>query len=171
MVKELKYQLIKKLDKVEIRLYDNLIIARVDGYGDSGFNILFKYISGNNVSKTTLAMTSPVVSQNIGMTAPVLSEKESIAFVLPEEFSLEDSPKPIDQRIKIQQIPKRYVAALRFTGRWTQSNFGKKSKQLLKELEESGLRTKGTVFAMRYSGPLTPWFLRRNEVAIEIDFK
>ena len=41
MVKEVKYQLIKKFDKVEIRLYNNLIIAKVDGYGDSGFNFLF----------------------------------------------------------------------------------------------------------------------------------
>ena len=83
MVKEAKYQLTKKLDKVEIRLYNSLIIAKVDGYGDSGFDFLFNYISGNNISKTSIDMTSPVISRNIEMTAPVLSEEDSIAFVLP----------------------------------------------------------------------------------------
>jgi hypothetical protein len=106
MVKEAKYRLIKKLNKVEIRLYNNLIIAEVDGYGDGGFNILFKYISGDNTTKTNLEMTSPVRSKNIEMTAPVLSEKDSIAFVMPEGYTLENMPKPTDERIKIQQLPK-----------------------------------------------------------------
>ena len=171
MVKEVKYRLIKKLNDVEIRHYNSLIIAKVDGYGDAGFNLLFNYITGNNTQKATLEMTAPVISQHIEMTAPVLSEKDSIAFVMPEEYTLDTTPRPNDERIAIQQIPERYVAALRFTGRWTSSKFAQKSKQLLKELEVSNIKTKGSIFIMRYSGPLTPWFLRRNEVATEIDFK
>jgi len=170
MVKEAKYRPIKKLDKVEIRLYTKLVIARVDGYGDGGFNSLFNYISGNNTTKTNLEMTSPVISQNIEMTAPVLSENDSIAFVLPEEYTLENAPTPNDERIKILQIPERYVATLGFSGRWTTSNFTKKSKQLLDELQTSNIKVIGNVFSMRYSGPFTPWFLRRNEVATEIDY-
>jgi len=170
MVKEVKYRIIKKLDKAEIRLYEKLIIAEVDGYGDGGFNILFDYISGNNTTKTNLEMTAPVISKSIEMTAPVLSENESIAFVMPEEYTLENTPEPNDERIKIKQIPERHVAALKFSGRWTPSNFSGKSKQLLKELEKSNIKTKGNIFTMRYSGPLTPWFLRRNEVAIEVEY-
>jgi len=169
MVKEVKYRLIKKLNKVEVRLYNNLIIAKVDGYGDAGFNVLFNYISGNNTRKVNLEMTSPVISQNIEMTAPVLSEKDSIAFVMPEEYTLETTPEPNDERIVIQEIPERSVATLRFSGRWTSSNFTKKSKQLFQQLQKSNIKTKGNIFGMRYSGPLTPWFLRRNEVAIEIE--
>lgn len=171
MVKEVKYRVIKKLDKVEIRFYEKLVIAQVDGYGDSGFNVLFDYISGNNKTKTALKMTSPVISQSIEMTAPVISEKNSIAFVMPQGYSLENTPKPNDERIKIKQVLARNVAALRFSGRWVSSNFAKKSKQLLDELNKSGIQTVGNVFIMRYSGPFTPWFLRRNEVATEIDFK
>ena len=115
MVKEVQYRLIKKLDKVEIRLYEKLIIAEVDGYGDGGFNLLFDYISGNNTTKTNLEMTAPVISKSIEMTTPVLSEKESIAFVMPEEYTLENTPEPNDERIKIKQIPERYVAALKFS--------------------------------------------------------
>ena len=170
MVKEAKYRPIKKLDKVEIRLYNKLVIARVDGYGDGGFNSLFNYISGDNATKANLEMTSPVISQNIEMTAPVLSEKDSIAFVLPEEYTLENAPTPNDESIKILEIPERYVSALGFSGRWTTSNFSKKSKQLLDELQTSKIKTIGNIFSMRYSSPFTPWFMRRNEVATEIDF-
>ena len=169
MVKHVKYQLIRKLNKIEIRFYESIVIAKVDGYGDSGFNILFNYISGNNTTKTNLEMTSPVISQNIEMTTPVLSEEDSIAFVIPEEFTIETTPKPNDERVEIQKISERYVAALGFSGRWMSENFTAKSKQLLEELQTSKIETKGKVFAMRYSGPFTPWFLRKNEVAIEID--
>jgi len=90
---------------------------------------------------------------------------------MPEKFNLENTPKPNDQRIEIQKIPPRHIAALRFSGRWTSINFSKKSSKLLKELEKINIKTIGNVFTMRYSGPFTPWFLRRNEVAIEIDFQ
>jgi len=173
MVKQAKYSVIKKLNNIEIRLYNPLILAKVDGFGDSGFNFLFNYISGNNIGQTDLEMTSPVISQSIKMTAPVLSEQDSIAFVIPEKFTINEVPKPRDARIKIQQIPQRYVAVLKFSGRWVSENFNKKSKQLLEELDRLDIKTKGKLFSMRYNGPLTPWFLRRNEVAIEVesDFK
>ena len=169
MVKEVKYQTIKELDDIEIRHYNKLIIAKVDGYGDGGFNLLFDFISGNNSSKSNLEMTSPVISRNIDMTAPVLSEKESIAFVMPEEYTLENMPTPNDKRVRIEEIPERNIAVLKFSGRWTSSNFEEKSEQLLRQLKKLEIQTKGNLFSMRYNGPLTPWFLRRNEVAIEIE--
>jgi hypothetical protein len=168
MVSKVKYRLDKKLGKVEIRHYGKLIIAKVNGYGDGGFNLLFDFISGNNNSTSNLEMTSPVISRSIDMTTPVLSEKESIAFVLPENYTLSNTPTPNDKRVIIEEIPERNIAALKFSGRWTSSNFKNKSKQLLEQLKKSDIKTKGNIFAMRYNGPLTPWFLRRNEVAIEI---
>jgi hypothetical protein len=170
MVNQIKYNLTKILDKVEMRNYGKLIIAEVDGYGDGKFNLLFRYISGNNTTRTNVEMTAHVISKNIEMNALVLSENESIEFVMPEGYSLENTPKPNDKRVKIKQIPERYVAALKFSGRWTPSNFSSKSKQLLKELEKSNIKTKGNIFKTRYSGPLTPCFLRRNEVATEIKY-
>jgi hypothetical protein len=169
MVEQAKYEVIKKIGKTEVRRYPRLIIARVDGYGDGGFNLLFRFITGNNRQKSDIAMTAPVVSEQIAMTAPVLSETGSIAFIMPEGFTLETTPEPLDDRVKIVEIPERVVAALRFSGRWSASIFNKKSQELLAEIEDSGLKVIGQVFSMRYNGPFTPWFLRRNEVAVAVE--
>ena len=171
MVEQARYDVLKQIDKVEIRRYPRLVIAKVDGYGDGGFNLLFRFITGNNRQKSNVAMTAPVVSEEIAMTAPVLSETGSLAFVMPEGFTVESTPEPLDDRVKIVEIPERVVAALRFSGRWSNSVFKKKSKELLEELAKAKITTSGNVFSMRYNGPFTPWFLRRNEVAVPIEHK
>ena len=169
MVEQAKYEVLKKIGKIETRRYPRLVIARVDGYGDGGFNLLFRFISGENRQKSDIAMTAPVVSEEIAMTAPVLSEKGSIAFIMPEGFTGETTPEPLDDRVKIVEIPERVVASLRFSGRWSDSIFKKKKEELLAEIENAGLKVAGQVFSMRYNGPFTPWFLRRNEVAAEVE--
>jgi hypothetical protein len=169
MVEQAKYEVLREINKVEIRHYPSLVIARVDGYGDGGFNLLFSFITGNNRQKSKIAMTAPVVSEQITMTAPVLSESDSIGFVMPEGLTLETTPEPLDERVKIVEIPKRDVAVLKFSGRWSNSIFRKKSEEMLEELKKAEIETVGQVFTMRYNGPFTPWFMRRNEVAIEVE--
>ena len=169
MVEQAKYEVLRKIGKIEVRRYPSLVIARVDGHGDSGFNLLFRFITGNNQQKSDIAMTAPVVSEQIAMTAPVLSETGSIAFIMPEGFTHETTPEPLDERVKIVEIPERTVAALRFSGRWSDSVFKKKTEDLLVEIKNAGLKTAGQVFSMRYNGPYTPWFMRRNEVAVQVE--
>jgi len=169
MVDQARYDVLKEIVKVELRRYPRLVIARVDGYGDGGFNILFAFITGNNRQKSKIAMTAPVVSEQIAMTAPVLSDPDSIAFVMPEGLTLETTPEPLDDRVKIVEIPERVVAVLQFSGRWSNSIFKKKAKAMLEELAKAGIKSTGQVFSMRYNGPFTPWFLRRNEVAIAVE--
>ena len=169
MVEQAKYVVLKKIGKTEIRRYPPLVLARVDGYGDGGFNLLFRFITGNNRHKSNISMTAPVVSEQIAMTAPVLSETGSIAFIMPEGYTIKTTPEPLDDRVKVLEIPERLVAALRFSGRWSNAILKKKSEELLKELTEAGIKTVGQVFSMRYNAPFTPWFMRRNEVAITIE--
>ena len=169
MVEQAKYEVLREINKVEIRRYPRLVIARVDAYGDGGFNILFGFITGNNRQKSKIAMTVPFVSEQIAMTAPVLSEPDSLAFVMPEGFTLETTPEPLDDRVKIIEIPARVVAALQFSGRWSDQIFKKKTTELLEELKKAGVKIVGSVFSMRYNGPFTPWFLRRNEVAVTVE--
>lgn len=182
MVKKAKYEVIKDLGPVEIRRYGPLAVAKVYGMGSGGFTPLFRYIQGNNRGGSRVAMTAPVIqerdeasdsasSERIAMTAPVLSDTDSMAFVLPEGYTVGTAPRPLDERVAIEEVPGRVLAVLRFSGRWTEEAFDRRSHQLLRRLVSSGMRTRGDVFSMVYNPPFTPPFLRRNEVAIEVDLE
>lgn len=171
MVQSVKYEVTKKLGKVEIRCYPKITIAKVSNIEPDSFGLLFRFISGNNKQKEKVKMTSPVVSQEITMTSPVLSDFSNqgyLAFVMPSEFSMETTPLPLDNRVKIEEVPSRLVAVLRFSGSWSEAHLEEKTKELLQELTNSKIVTVGPVFTMLYNPPFTPSFLRRNEVAIEV---
>jgi hypothetical protein len=170
MVQQARYTVLGKLGDIEIRKYPPTLTARVEGLGSGSFGLLFNYISGNNRGSSKIDMTAPVITEKIEMTAPVVSDNNSMSFVMPENYhSIEDVPEPVDERVKITLVPERWVSVLRFSGRWSESIFESKSENLLGELEEYGLKTRGTVFSMLYNAPYTPSFLRRNEVAIEVE--
>jgi effector-binding domain-containing protein len=168
MVETIKYEVIREIGNVEIRRYPKIVIAKVED-PSNGFNLLYRFITGGNRQKTKLKMTTPVVSQEIQMTSPVLSETGTMAFVMPAEYTLESTPEPLDERVKIAEIPARLVAALCFSGGWSEAHFEKETQELLKTLSESKIKTKGNVFTMLYNPPFIPGFLRRNEVGIEVE--
>ena len=169
MVQTIKYKVVREVGKVEIRVYPKIVIAKVEDPNVDAFGLLYNFITGGNKQKEKVKMTSPVVSQKIAMTSPVLSDTGSMAFVMPEEFTLETTPEPSDSRVIIAEIPVRLVAALCFSGGWSEAHFEKETQELLDELAEAGIKTKGKIFTMLYNPPFIPGFLRRNEVAIEVE--
>jgi len=169
LVETIKYEPIRELGNVEIRKYPAIIVAKVVDPEADGFSLLYKFITGKNTQKVKVQMTSPVVSQKIAMTSPVLAETGSMAFVMPKELTLETTPQPLDERVKIALIPSRTLAVLCFSGGWSEKHFEKETNELLNELAKAGIKTKGNVFTMLYNPPYIPGFLRRNEAAIEIE--
>jgi hypothetical protein len=170
LVDPIKYEIIRTIGKVEIRRYPRIVIAKVANSKDA-FNLLYRFITGENRQQAKVKMTAPVVSQQIGMTSPVFSETDTMAFVMPTEFTLESTPEPLDNRVKIAEIPARLVATLRFSGGWSETHFEKEKQELLNELVTAKIKTKGEAFTMLYNPPFVPGFLRRNEVAIEIEIE
>jgi hypothetical protein len=169
MVQTIKYKVVREVGKVEIRVYPKIVIAKVEDPNVDAFSLLYNFITGGNKQKEKVKMTSPVVSQKIAMTSPVLSDTGAMAFVMPEEFTLETTPEPSDSRVIIAEIPERLVGALCFSGGWSEAHFEKETQELLDELAKAGIKTKGKVFTMLYNPPFIPGFLRRNEVAIELE--
>jgi len=169
MVQTIKYKIVRTIGKVEIRAYPKIVIAKVEDPNADAFSLLYNFITGGNRQKEKVKMTSPVVSQKIAMTSPVLSDVGSMAFVMPVEFTLETTPEPSDNRVSIAEIPGRLVAALCFSGGWSEAHFEKETRELLDELTKAEIKTKGNVFTMLYNPPFIPGFLRRNEVAIEVE--
>lgn len=178
----LAYRTIERDGRFELRLIAPHVVAEtlVDGdferVGNEGFRRLVAYIGGANRTQARIAMTAPVVqesaSEEIAMTAPVAQEKVGdryrITFLMPSKYTLETLPQPTDPRIRLRAEPVRSVAAIRYTGFWSRSRYDDHERRLREWIQRRGLEPIGEPVWARYDPPFTPWFLRRNEVLIEV---
>jgi len=171
MVETPEYNVIKQIEEIEIRRYPIIFLATATGQGrDDLFGALFRYISGDNSGNQKIAMTAPVITpEKIAMTAPVISDSGSMSFIVPSKYTREKVPKPLDSRISIVEVPARTMAVLRFSGWGEAKTVAEKKGKLLEILTKNNIRPKGEPVLMRYNSPWTPWFARRNEVAVEIE--
>jgi hypothetical protein len=169
LVETPNYEVARKLGVVEIRKYPALFLATAKGDADL-FGLLFNYISGANKGSSKISMTAPVITpEKISMTSPVFTDADSMSFIVPSKYTRETVPEPTDLHITITEQPAKILAVLRFSGRGRSSTVEKKTQLLLETLRRNNIETKGEVTLMRYNPPFTPWFLRRNEVAIEVN--
>jgi len=182
-IEKAKYTVLEKQDDFEIRQYDPQIVAEtyVEGdlkeVGNEGFRRLYAYISGENTKKQSISMTAPVSqetgSEKIAMTAPVKQEKKDnrwrITFLMPSEYTLETLPEPNDTRVRLTEESGRLMAAVKYSGAWSEEGY-EENKALLQEyIQKRGLTTAGEPVWARYDPPFMPWFLRRNEVLIPVE--
>jgi len=181
-IEEAGYTVISKAGDFELRQYEPKIVAEtfVDGdfseVGNVGFRRLYDYISGNNRTEKEIAMTAPVaqesVSQKIAMTAPVGQEKSKnkwrITFVMPAQYSLETLPRPLDPEVTLRAEPPGLMAAIRYSGTWSEKRYMKHEVQLREWIKTQGLEQIGEPIFARHNAPFVPWFLRRNEVLIPV---
>ena len=177
------FTVIEKEGPLELRRYPAYIVAEtyVDGsfdeVGNEGFRRLAGYIGGKNRKKASIAMTAPVsqtdASEKIAMTAPVSQSKTGnrwrITFMMPSEYTLQSLPEPEDERINLATEPARLVAAIRYSGTWSQQRYSEHETTLIDWIEQKGWRSSGSPVWSRYDPPFMPWFLRRNEVMISVE--
>jgi hypothetical protein len=180
-----KYEVLGKTSDYEIRKYEPKIVAEITLLNDkdpmnNGFQAVAGYIFGDNTSKSgnqEIAMTTPVLdtkkSEEIAMTVPVLDTEESqtrtIAFVLPSKWTIETLPTPNNSNVKIREVPSKIVAAKRYFEIFRESGKAKAEEKLKQALKESGYKFKNESSFAYYDPPLTPFFVRRNEVLIELE--
>jgi hypothetical protein len=186
------YEVLERHDGFELRRYPAHVVAEVhvrgtfDSAGTQAFRPLFRYISGENRSSRSVAMTAPVVqaaeaasaaeresSEKVAMTAPVVQQAEGdgrfvVAFVLPASFTEETAPVPTDPDVRIRTVPERLAAARRYSGRWSESGYRQQVSALVEALERAELTPVGAPTFARFNAPFTPWFLRRNEVVQDV---
>ena len=182
-VEKAKYAVLEKEGDFEIRQYDPQIVAetfvasKLEEAGNEGFRRLYAYISGDNKKKQSISMTAPVgqetSSEKIAMTAPVSQEKKDdswrITFLMPAEYTREMLPEPDDERVILAEEPGRLMAAVKYSGTWSEEGY-RKNKALLEEyIRTRGLTKAGAAVWARYDPPFMPWFLRRNEVLIPVE--
>ena len=182
-IEEAAYTVVIKDEKFEIRDYAPHILAEtfVEGdfeeAGNKAFNVLFGYISGDNRSREKLAMTAPVSQEpkgeKIKMTVPVgqrrVQESWAVSFMMPASYTLETLPEPDDPKVTLRQVPARRMAAVRYSGFWSEKNYLRYKLALESWIHEKGLTIVGDPIWARYNSPFTPWFMRRNEILIPVD--
>jgi hypothetical protein len=156
---EPSYNVLRTLERgVEIREYDSQIRASTQmGQENRSFGILAEYIFGHNDHE-----------EKIGMTAPVITSKEKMSFVMPHRYRLESLPKPLSSQIKIHVEEPQKIAVLRFSGFSSPAKNEEKINQMLEILKKHGIKVEGEPFLMRYNPPWTLPPLRRNEVAVKV---
>ena len=168
----------------ELRQYPPHVVAEVtvvadfDDAGSRAFRYLFGYISGDNTANQKLAMTSPVVqspgSQSIEMTSPVVqrpgkdADTHVIAFVLPASLTEASAPAPTRAEVSLRTVPEALVAAATYSGRWTQARYDEHCTQLVAAIAANGLTALSAPRFARFDPPYKPWFLRRNEVLVDV---
>jgi effector-binding domain-containing protein len=176
-----KYKVLKKEDKIELRLYPEYIKAEVQiedsSYREAifkGFRILADYIFGNNLSNQSIDMTSPVQvtdGEKIAMTKPVTVQGEnghSVAFIMPSKYSMGALPKPANPAISFTKVDSTTMAAIQFSGFYREGQVKKAEKRLKAWLEKENIELKGPFIAAGYNPPWVPSFLARNEVMVPV---
>ena len=61
------------------------------------------------------------------------------------------------------------MAAIRFSGRWTERNLTRAEDRLVQNIAEQNLETVGPSVFAAYNPPFMPPFFRRNEILFEVN--
>jgi hypothetical protein len=183
------YLTAQRLPDFEVRAYPPILLAEVtvpgpaDAAGGQGFVILADYIFGKNRGASKLAMTAPVIQMPVAsapeavpsrltMGAPVTQSAADggfvVQFVMPAGSTLGGLPVPVDARIRLREQAARKVAVIRYSGRWSQSNYQEHLDRLRSALAQAALVPRGEPVLARYNPPFMPFFLRRNEIWLEL---
>lgn len=184
-IEEPAYEVIRTLDDVELRQYAPFVVAEVrieadaKEAGNLAFPILAGYIFGKNKGEKKFEMTAPVTQaaapQRLEMTAPVTQAAVPgpagsyvIQFVLPKGVTLASAPEPLDPRVNLREVPASRIAAIRYSGFWSDANYAEHLNKLRSVLKTAGVETTGEPVFSRYNPPFMPWFLRRNEIWLSV---
>jgi len=169
---EPEYTVVKSYDDFELRQYEPYIVAEIrtsgdfDEIGDKAFRKLFRFISEDERPQGKIAMTVPVIQQPLAEEATEKSYR--FAFVMPAGYNMDELPIPQDTEVLLREVPARQMAVRRYSGTWSQKRYRKNEAILTEAAGKAGLTTVGKPIFARYNAPFSLWFLRRNEVLIEV---
>ncbi|MDJ0916499.1 MAG: heme-binding protein [Woeseiaceae bacterium] len=135
-----------------------------------------KAIGENEASTGTVESVDK--GQKMNMTVPVESRAAengdettyTYAFVMERAYTMETLPKPDDERVRLVLRPAKVMAVRPWTGSARESRYEKEKAALLGALESDAVTVVGTPAFARFNGPFTPWFMKRNEIHVEIEY-
>ena len=182
-IEEPEFVVESKTADYEVRRYGPVLVAETqvtadfEEAGSQAFRRLAGYIFGANHTKTKIEMTAPVnqsvQSEKIAMTAPVTQLKGAssgywVQFTMPKKFTLESLPIPNDPLVHLREVQARRLAVFTYSGSWSESRYQEKLALFQKALQTDNRKTVGEPILARYDSPFQLWFLRRNEIWLEL---
>ncbi|KAK9084220.1 hypothetical protein Scep_030691 [Stephania cephalantha] len=190
-----EFRVISRTDRYEIRQVEPYFVAETTMPGTSGFdfngasqgfNVLAEYLFGKNTKSEKMEMTTPVFTrkaqsdgEKMEMTAPVITkrsrdrDKWQMSFVMPSKYGA-DLPVPKDPSVKIKEVPRRFVAVSAFSGYVSDEEVKRRESKLrdaLKSDKQFQVKEGALVEVAQYNPPFTLPFTRRNEIALEVEWK
>lgn len=161
------YEVAESLGDVEIRHYEPYVVAEtlvrgsLEKAGNGGFRVLAGYIFGGNETdaggSTKITMTTPVTQDRVG-------DRYRIQFMMPASHTTDSLPTPKDERVTVREVGPRRLAAIRYSGRWSQAEYERQRTRLVRALDDADYEAFDEPIWARYDPPWKPWFLRTNEV-------
>ncbi len=160
------FKVIKKEGKIEIRKYDQVLLASTKTENkndkDSGFSNVFRYISGANEDRSKISMTTPVVSY----------EEDHMlvtGFYVPSQYDKDSVPKPSEENVYIQALASSTYIVISFRGAWSDENFDKHTKILKTYIDQNQYKITSPRMIFRYQPPFIPGIFRHNEIAFQVE--
>ena len=149
---------------------------------NEGFRSLASYIFAKERDDEGIAMTAPVTQQQretIAMTAPVTQMQMggqndmaagewNVRFIMPSKYTAETLPRPMQNDVRIAELPESITAAIRFSGHANDGSIATNEARLRTWIEANGLESAGPAIYAYYNDPWTPGPFRRNEVLIDV---
>lgn len=141
-------------------------VERSGSRGDAvsaGFRPLAGYIFARERGGDSIAMTAPVTQ------TPEGEGTWLVRFIMPQRYALEDLPGPASEDVSLRELEPQRMAAIRFSGRATDATVEEHERRLRAWMADQGLEASGEPVYAYYDDPMTPGFLRRNEVLIPVE--
>jgi SOUL heme-binding protein len=157
-IEEPAFERTGKLGDIELRRMAPYVVAEVRVPGPAGeagsqaFPILAGYIFGKNKGEKKFAMTAPVIQtaappMKMAMTAPVTQSATAdgfvVQFVLPNGVTLAAAPDPLDERVRLREVPETTLGVVVYSGTWSQANYDEHLQKLKTALAAAGLAWTG----------------------------
>ena len=166
--KEPNFTVINKYDNIEIRQYDNYVIAKTSipkknsSLNDNMFSVLAGYIFGGNNQGKSIPMTTPVITKESD------SSYDMIFFML-DSNTPNDLPRPNSSEINLETFSMGKIISIRF-GMWATEERVIKYKTILDQfIKDNNIMISSNLMIAQYNSPWIMPPFRRNELMYQID--
>jgi effector-binding domain-containing protein len=159
------FKVIQKEGAFELRSYEVFYTSSVEQYAngsDSGFSVLFSYISGENKQRQPMAMTVPVINE-------FNAQSTTMEFVIPRQFYGSSIPQPTRDGVVIRHYPAQLMATFRFSGSMTEAKLTTVTNQLKAWIQKLQLSIVSPLRMARYNSPFSLPMFRHNEILFSVE--